>query len=128
MKNVKKGKTHKILIVDDDESILDSISMTLEDEGYFVSTTPKGEETYKIVDEFMPDLILLDILMSGKDGREICKNLKKDENTKNIPVILISAHPSAAESYHQSGAEDFLAKPFELSSLLTIIESNISKK
>jgi DNA-binding response OmpR family regulator len=110
--------TKRILVVDDDEGILDAISMFLAEEGYTVSTTPKGEETYKKIDEFHPDVILLDVLMSGSDGRDICRKLKRDEKTRKIPVIMISAHPSAAKSVFEFGADDFLAKPFETEELI----------
>jgi DNA-binding response OmpR family regulator len=59
---------NKILIIDDDESILDAISLTLEDADYTVATSTKGDETYKKVTEFVPDLIILDVLMSGSDS------------------------------------------------------------
>ena len=111
----------KILIVDDDESILDAVSLVLEEEGYNVAVTTKGDEIFEKVKNFKPDAILLDVLMSGKDGREICKKLKEDEKTKQIPVIMISAHPSAKESVLSCGANAFLAKPFDTSDLTEIV-------
>lgn len=111
----------KILIVDDDESILDAISLVLEDEGYLVAITMKGDETFEKVNSFQPDVILLDVLMSGKDGREICKKLKQQEDTKKIPIIMISAHPSAKEGAMSCGADDFLPKPFDTSDLLALV-------
>lgn len=113
---------NKILVVDDDESILDAISMILEDAGYEVEITFKGEETFTKINEFNPDLILLDVLMSGNDGRHICKKLKTQESTRRIPIIMISAHPSAEGSTKECGADDFLAKPFDTTELLTIIK------
>lgn len=118
----------KILVVDDDESILDAISLILEEAGYLVHTSPKGEKTYQMVESFHPDLILLDVLMSGKDGRHICHNLKQNDSTKHIPVIMISAHPSAQQGALECGAEDFLAKPFEVEDLLTKVASQLDDK
>lgn len=115
----------KILIVDDDKSILDSLSLVLSESGFDVETISKGEEALKAVEVKKPDLILLDVLMSGKDGREICQNLKNTESTKNIPVIMISAHPSAFKNIEKIGADDFLPKPFELEDLLKKIEKYI---
>jgi DNA-binding response OmpR family regulator len=112
----------KILVVDDDESILDAVSMILEDSGYKVGTLLKGGETYSKVEKFKPDLILLDVLISGNDGRHICKNLKQDLKTKNIPIVMISAHPSAKHGSKECGAEDFLSKPFESSELLIKVQ------
>lgn len=111
----------KVLVVDDEESILDAVSLILEEYGYDVLTTPRGEETYKKVKEFKPNVILLDVLMSGEDGREICMNLKNDDKTKKIPVIMISAHPSAARDIEEFGADNFLAKPFKVEDLLKAV-------
>jgi DNA-binding response OmpR family regulator len=111
----------KILVVDDDEAITDSLSLILEAEGFSVATTTKGEETFMAINTFKPDLILLDVLLSGNDGRHICRQLKKTLPTRHIPVIMISAHPSALEDYSDCGAQNFLAKPFELNRLLSLI-------
>lgn len=112
----------KILVIDDDESILEAIAFILEDDGYTVATSMKGEETYKKVASFKPDVIILDVLMSGSDGRIICKNLKKDEATKDIPIIMISAHPTAKESVLEVGADAFLPKPFATAKLLAFVD------
>jgi len=116
----------KVLIVDDEESILDAVSLILEDEGYTVKAIFKGDEVYDKVDSFKPDVILLDVLMSGKDGRSICKNLKSNDKTKSIPVIMISAHPSAVENIKEYMADDFLAKPFKVDELLEILEKYLN--
>ncbi len=115
----------KILIVEDDTDILDAIQIILERENYEVLATTKGEETYRKVNEYKPDLIILDVLISGSDGRIICKNLKADTHTSSIPVIMMSAHPSAVKEYVQFGADDFLAKPFETEELLQAIKKNL---
>ncbi|MBA3723337.1 MAG: response regulator transcription factor [Candidatus Levybacteria bacterium] len=113
-------KDKKILIADDDPAICDAVQFMLEEEGYSVDTTVNGETIYKMEKDF-PDLLLLDIWMSGQDGREICKYLKKKTLTKNIPVIMISASRDISESAKESGADDFLAKPFKMDDLLGII-------
>ncbi len=110
--------TKKILIVDDDESIVDALSLILRDAEFTVEATCKGSQTLTIVDRFQPDLILLDVLISGWDGRKLCKTLKASDQTKNIPVIMISAHPSAERSALECGANDFIAKPFDTNELL----------
>lgn len=112
----------KVLVVDDDESILEAIAFILEDDGYIVETSIKGEETYKKVEKFKPDVIILDVLMSGSDGRTICKKLKADEATKDIPIIMISAHPTAKDSVLQVGADAFLPKPFATAKLLAFVD------
>lgn len=115
----------KILVIDDDKDILEPISIILEIAGYQVFTSVKGDEAYNIVDKFRPDIILLDILMSGSDGRIICKRLKQDDSTKNIPIIMMSAHPAAKFDSTNSGAEGFIAKPFDTNILLSIIQEHL---
>lgn len=113
-----QSKRKKILVVDDEQDILDFLQIILEEEGYNVMTTDKGEYLEKLHNDGLPDVILLDMLLSGKDGREIVKYLKSQEETKHIPVIMFSAHPSAEESARKAGADDFVAKPFEIDVLL----------
>ncbi len=118
---MKKQQT-KILIVDDDEGILDALSLLLEEMDFAVDTTPKGDQALHKISSFNPDLIILDILMSGCDGREICKKIKADKDTKHIPVIMISAHPSAERSVKECGANNFFPKPFEIEDLIARIK------
>jgi DNA-binding response OmpR family regulator len=114
-------KRKKIMIADDDPGIVDAVGMLLEFEGYAVTTTVDGSTVLDMQEE-LPDLLLLDIWMSGEDGRDICKRLKSGDLTKNIPVIMISASRDIKESALAAGADDFLAKPFEMDELLKKIE------
>jgi CheY-like chemotaxis protein len=113
------GKT--VLIADDDQAILDSLQMLLEDEGYSVKTTSDGWEAGEL-SESPPDVILLDIWMSGIDGRDLVRSLKASAATKEIPVVLISANREVARIAQQVGAEGYLAKPFEMEEMLEMIE------
>lgn len=117
---------NKVLVVDDDKDILEALQIILEREKFTVTTVFKGEETYRKVNEFKPNLILLDVLMSGNDGRTICKKIKSDTKTKHIPIILMSAHPSAARDYAQFGGNNFIAKPFEIEDLIKMIKKYIT--
>jgi|SRR5579859_2223535 len=108
----------KILVIDDELDILEFLQELLEQEDYTVVTIDKAEYLEKLHDEGLPDLILLDVLLSGKDGREIVKHLKSQQETRHIPVIMFSAHPSAEGTARAAGADDFVAKPFELDELL----------
>src|SRR5437660_11794246 len=112
----------KLLVVDDERDILEFLQVILEEEGYAVITSDKGEYLEQLHNGGLPNLILVDVLLSGKDGREIVKYLKSQEETKHIPIIMFSAHPGAEETARQAGAEDFLAKPFEIDTLLTKID------
>ena len=113
----------KILVVDDDPDILDALRFMLEDSGYEVKTTEKGEYAENLHDTNggLPDVIILDVLLSGKDGRLICQKLKSQQETKRIPIIMISAHPNARQSVTAVGADDFVAKPFDVDELLAKI-------
>ncbi len=118
-------KLKRILIADDDPGILDAVGIMLEFEGYEVSCIPDGNVLLTMEDEF-PDLLLLDIWMSGTDGRDVCKHLKQKESTSKIPIVLISASKDIERSAMDAGADDFLAKPFEIDDLLEKIERHIS--
>lgn len=120
----KPSSPKKLLIIDDDEGILDALKLALEDY-YLLKLILKCEEVLKIVLEFKPDLIILDVLISGKDGHVICKTLKANEKTRSIPVIMISAHPAAEKSIKECGAEDYLPKPFEIAGILKKINKYI---
>ncbi|HXT82914.1 MAG TPA: response regulator [Verrucomicrobiae bacterium] len=111
----------KILVVDDDKDIIEPLALILETSGFKVKTVTKGKQVYSGIDTFNPDLLLLDILMSGSDGREICKNLKKNKKTKDLIIIMMSAHPNGEKDSQEIEADDFIAKPFETEELLTII-------
>ncbi|MHA4895738.1 response regulator [Pedobacter sp. PWIIR3] len=114
----------KILIADDDEAIVDATTIMLEAMGYNVIHTMYGNEVpNKMIEQ--PDLLLLDIWMSGIDGRDICKALKSDPKTRSIPVLMISASRQIMQSALECGADDFLAKPFEMTDLLDKIDKLI---
>jgi CheY-like chemotaxis protein len=115
----------KILVIDDSEAILDVVKITLELEGYEVSTS-LTVACFQQMEHDPPDLILLDVLLSGEDGRTICERLKGDEKTRNIPVILLSAHAGLGKAVDECGANDFLAKPFRLTDLRNIVKKYLS--
>ena len=115
----------KILVADDDPAILDSIKMILELEGYEVVTTVNGATVPSLLKN-KPDLLLLDIWMSGQDGKDICRTLKADKATKNIPIIMVSASRDVAASAKEAGADDFLTKPFEMDDLLAKVKKYTS--
>jgi DNA-binding response OmpR family regulator len=107
----------KIMIADDDPGIVDAVEIILDFEGYEVSSTVNGSTVLDMKTEF-PDLLLLDIWMSGSDGRDICRELKQRMDTRAIPIIMISASRDIERSAYEAGADDFLAKPFEIDDLL----------
>jgi DNA-binding response OmpR family regulator len=117
----------QILVIDDDPDILDALQCVLEDAGYSVMTCKDGGHAESLADETsLPKLIILDVLLSGKDGREICRNLKRNERTKRIPIVMISAQPSAQKSVLASGADKFIPKPFDITNILETVSSQIA--
>ena len=115
----------KILIIDDDPDIRTVMTMLLKQHKYDVDTAGTEEEAFKKLHDSKPAVILLDVLLSGADGREICRQIKGDENTKEIPVIMFSAHPGAADKISTYGADDFIAKPFNADSLLEKLDKQL---
>lgn len=114
MNQVKK----KIMVADDDPGILDVLNIMLaEIGGYDVTTTSNGQSVMDLKDNY-PDLFLLDLWMSGIDGREVCEHLKSNEQTKHIPVIIFSANRDVKTIAESVGADDHLTKPFQMNDLL----------
>jgi DNA-binding response OmpR family regulator len=119
-------KPLKILVADDDRAIVDAICMYLEFEGYAVESTFDGSDVLSLA-ETLPDLIILDIWMSGVDGMEICRQLKKEKRVSHIPVLMISASRDLQRSAQQAGADGFLAKPFDMEELTARIAALTQK-
>lgn len=118
----------RILVADDDPSILDVLEIMLaEIGGYLVETTASGNSVLELEGN-LPDLILLDLWMSGMDGREICTKLKSQDNTKTIPVIIFSANRDIQTIAETAGADDYIAKPFQMNELLEKVRNCISDK
>ena len=115
----------KILIIDDDTAILEALKLCLEDLDYEVKTIEKVESFDNFLSKNLPDLIILDYLLSGVDGKEIAKYLKNSKETKKIPIIMFSAHPFAKKELKGTGVEDFITKPFELDDLIAKIKKLI---
>jgi DNA-binding response OmpR family regulator len=118
---------YRILVIDDDLDILSVVEILLSMKGYNVEVTAKGEEAFSRIEKFKPHLILLDVLISGHDGRVICQQIKTNESTSHIPVIMFSGHPGAVASISQHGADDFLSKPFDANKLIEKIEMQLEK-
>lgn len=108
-----------IIVVDDEPDIEFALTLMLGDAGYHVEAMSQGDDLIqRLRTEKAPDLILLDMLLAGRDGREIVRDLKADPSTRSIPVLMISAHPRAAQEAADAGADGFLAKPFDLDTLI----------
>ena len=104
----------KILIIDDEEDILELIRYNLAREGYTVEVVTSGEEALARARSEMPDLIVLDLMLPGLDGLEVCKLLKSDGRTSHIPIIMLTAKGEDADivTGFELGADDYVTKPF----------------
>ena len=116
----------KIMLVDDEPEILDLVSTRIKSWGYDVVTAIDGENALTLLKKQLPDLIFLDVMMPGKDGYEICNEIKTDARTSRIPVILFTAKPEQKEklksNYDFIAADDYILKPYEPEDLLLKIK------
>jgi len=129
--NNKRGidMKKKILVIDDEVDLVDLVKMRLEANNYYVMPLYTSTRSIEIVKREKPDLILLDVMMPDKDGYAVCRELKADKDTKDIPVVLFTAKDqqknAVKKDYQTSGADDYIIKPFEASELLAKIEKFI---
>ena len=119
---------HKILIVDDDAFIRRPLEYILREEGFSPSTAVDGEDCLKKVAEDRPDLIILDVMMPGRDGFEVCRLLKNDPRYAGIPIVLLSARgrENDTEKGLSLGAAEFMTKPYSPSDLVSRLRDLLS--
>lgn len=128
--NMFAEQRFRILAVDDNENNLKILKMILEKEGYSVDTLSDGGRALSFINENRPDIILLDVLMPGADGFEICRAVKNNENTRHIPLIIISALTQLDDKLKgiELGADEFLTKPINKRELLTRVKTLLKFK
>lgn len=117
----------KVLLVDDTQANLDVLCELLEREGYAISMAPNGEVALRIVQRVQPDLILLDVMMPGLNGFEVCQRLKVDEMTRDIPVIFITAETltESVVAGFDAGGVDYILKPFREEEVLVRVDTHL---
>ena len=119
----------KILVVDDDKDLLEVLKSLLTKKGFEVQVDANWEDGFNKIDKFQPQVILLDVFLSGIDGLDICKQLKARPQTRDIPIIIFSGYPRVTEPViYQYGADDFIAKPFEVNDLVVKVHSLLSQQ
>ena len=118
----------KVLVVDDDPEIVTFLSTLLELEGIESSVATSAAAALEQLAQARPDLVLLDIAMPDRDGIDLCKELKRDPRTAEVPVFVISARPGkdVVERALAAGAEEFIRKPFENAELISRIRDRLS--
>ena len=110
------GIMKKILIVDDEQDIVESLKFVLETEDYTCYCAYNGEDGLRLAKEIMPDLIILDIMMPKINGYKISRLLKFDAKYKNIPILMVTARSQEEDKLigEETGADEYITKPFEL--------------
>ncbi len=124
-----KRRRHSLLLVDDDPDILNLLQSQFKDEPFEVFTAAEGESALNIVRTQKPDLVVLDINLPGLSGLEICRSLKADKNTREIPIIMLSARREEIDRVLglEFGADDYVTKPFNTQELILRI-NNVLKR
>jgi len=120
---------NRILLVDDEPDIVETAAFMLQTRNYLVSTASGGLEGIEKAKNERPDLILLDIMMPEVDGYDVCMRLKADEDTRHIPIIMLTAkgESEAVLKSYGLGANDYIVKPFSLPSLLGKLRKFLGK-
>ncbi len=116
---------NRILVLDDDPGVLEALDLALTYCGFQVRPLLSGDNLYRMIDDFEPQLIILDYLLSGRNGGDICRELKSDPQKCDIPVIMLSAYTEAIRRRHEFGCDSFIQKPFDLTHLVKEINSFI---
>jgi DNA-binding response OmpR family regulator len=120
----------RILLVDDDPVIVRLLQINFRLEGYDVDTASRGEQALEKVRAHRPDVILLDVMMPGIDGWEVCRQLKETPGAKDIPVIFLSARAQAEDRHrgYALGVDEYVTKPFDPAHLVQIVRRSLSKR
>jgi DNA-binding response OmpR family regulator len=115
----------RILLVDDDPRLVNIVAMYLSIEEYEVVTASNGEDALKQIEEQMPDLVILDVMMPGMDGLEACKRIRSNPKTSSLPVLMFSALSGEddIERARLAGANHLITKPFNLVGLGSVVRS-----
>lgn len=113
------------MVIDDDTDLLESLSLMFASENIEARMFSDCNNLIEEICEFRPDLILLDFLLPGMDGKEICRKLKQDTDTRHIPVVLMSGYPGAEQGAKECGAVEFLPKPFRIEQILELIRRHV---
>ena len=110
----------KLLLVEDDRSLAELLEYRFESEGYTVRTTPDGDEALILAAEEAPDLVILDWMIEGTSGIEVCRRLRREKNTAHVPIIMLTAREAEDDRIRglETGADDYLTKPFSPRELL----------
>jgi two-component system response regulator VicR len=118
-----------ILVVDDNEDNANIIRDYLEARGYPISVAYGGEEAMKLFETVKPSIVLLDVMMPGRDGWQVCRDMKASSHGKEMRVIMVTALQDWMDKRQaiETGADDYVEKPFELSKLASVVQRNVAQ-
>lgn len=120
---IPEAKNKRVLIIENDDSILNVIEEALNYEGYDVNGRLETPDIFPLIEQYQPDIVILDYLLNGINGGEICHQIKVNSSTSALPVIIMSAYPRVLQSLGDYGCNKFIPKPFDLSELVDNIKS-----
>jgi two-component system response regulator MprA len=120
----------KVLVIDDEESIIEFVKLGLRYEGFQVESAPDGEQGVTAAQRSNPDVIILDVMMPGIDGLEVCRRLRANPTTSDIPILMLTAKDEVGDRILglQTGADDYLTKPFDFYELLERIRAILRRQ
>ncbi len=120
----------KVLIVEDDADIAATVEYNLQQEGYEVRVVEDGRNAFPVAKSFQPDIVLLDVMLPGMDGFEICRKIKSDERTSGIPVVMLTVKAGEVDVVLglELGADDYIAKPFSVRVLMARIKTVLKRR
>ena len=115
----------KIFIIEDEASIIQLVQLNLEKEGFIVASSLNGNEGLKELKKFEPNLLLLDWMLPDLSGIDVCKNIRKDNNFKNLPIIMLTAKGEEEDKLRglETGADDYITKPFSVNELVARVKA-----
>jgi len=128
---MSKNNSHQILCIEDEPEMIDLIRLILNRKGFEVNGANGGKEGLDAVRKTKPDLVLLDLMMPDMDGWEVYQQMKADETTRDIPVIVVTAKAQSIDKVlglHIAKVDDYIAKPFSPQELLNSVDTVLSRK
>ncbi len=119
-----------ILVVDDEDDILELVRYNLAKAGYKVTAVASGEDAIKAARSKLPDLVLLDLMLPGVDGLEVCNTIRRDQRTANIPIVMLTARGDEADIVTglELGADDYITKPFSPRVMLARVKAVLRRR
>ena len=130
MQRMRIMAKESILVVEDEDDIRELLRYNLAKEGYQVTGSASGEEALKAVKATRPDLMVLDLMLPGMDGLEVCRSLKQDPLTRNLPIVMLTAKGEEADIVAglELGADDYITKPFSVRVLLARLRAVLRRR